>query len=121
MRRSDMILLSAAIAAALMFYIIIMYSERPGDAVRVTVDGSIYAQYPLDKDTDVIIPGKKGLNNRLVISGGEADIVEAACPDKLCVRQKAIKYDGETIVCLPNRVVVEVISESSNGVDAVAQ
>ena len=58
--------------------------------------------------------------NYLVIKDGYADITEANCPDKLCAKQKKISLDRETIVCLPNKVVVEIISNSSSDVDAVA-
>ena len=47
--------------------------------------------------------------NLLVIKDGKADVTEADCPDKLCVHQKAISKTNETIVCLPNKVVVQVI------------
>ena len=35
-------------------------------------------------------------------------MIEADCPDKLCVHQKAIERTNETIVCLPHKVVVEI-------------
>lgn len=43
-----------------------------------------------------------------MIRDGKADMKEADCPDKLCVHQKAISAENESIVCLPNRVVVTV-------------
>ena len=46
-------------------------------------------------------------------SSGTAD-----CPDKLCVRQGALDRNG-VIVCLPNRVVVRVSTESGADYDAV--
>ena len=48
------------------------------------------------------------VTNTLVIENGKADMISADCPDKLCVNQHAISSNGETIVCLPNKVVVEV-------------
>lgn len=121
MKKADLILLGAAFAAALIFYMIINIGKSTGDTVYVTVDGKYYAEYPLDQDTDIIIPGAKGMNNHLVIKNGTADIVSADCPDRLCVKQKAISLDGETLVCLPNKVVVEIRSESGRKIDAVAQ
>ena len=44
----------------------------------------------------------------VTIENGKADMISADCPDKLCVNQHAISSNGETIVCLPNKVVVEV-------------
>ena len=53
------------------------------------------------------------------IKDGEADMISADCPDKLCVHQKAISKDGESIICLPNQVVVEIESSESSEYDAV--
>ena len=46
---------------------------------------------------------------------------EADCPDHLCMKQGEISHKGETIVCLPNRVVIEVESNQDSEFDAVAQ
>ena len=54
------------------------------------------------------IPGKVG-KCILVISDGKADMESADCPNQICVHHSAISHTGETIVCLPNRVVIEVI------------
>ena len=47
-------------------------------------------------------------------------MTEADCPDHLCMKQKKISKKGGTIVCLPNRVVLEIIDgKPSDGPDAV--
>lgn len=86
-----------------------------GDAstVRVTVDGNDYGVYRLTDEQEIPIQTGGVVTNTLVIKGGKADMIEATCPDKLCVHQKAISSTGETIVCLPNKVVAEVISSDT--------
>ena len=59
--------------------------------------------------------------NLLVIKDGKADVTEADCPDKLCVHQKAISKTNETIVCLPNKVVVQVIGAGESELDSIAR
>lgn len=44
----------------------------------------------------------------LVIKDGEANMQEADCPNQICVHHSPISHKGETIVCLPNRVIVEI-------------
>ena len=97
------------------------FAGGKGDRVRVYVDGKEYADFPLNEERDIIISGHAGLNNRLIIKNGEADIVDADCPDKLCVHQKSISKDKETIVCLPNRVVIEIEGRTEGAVDAVSR
>ena len=46
-------------------------------------------------------------------------MIEADCRDQLCVNQKAISADGESIICLPNKIVVEVESDKESELDAV--
>ncbi|MCR4991648.1 MAG: NusG domain II-containing protein [Lachnospiraceae bacterium] len=54
------------------------------------------------------IPGKVG-KCILILSDGKANMESADCPNQICVHHSAISHTGETIVCLPNRVVIEVI------------
>ena len=75
---------------------------------RVTVDGKMYAVYPLETDTTVEI-GQTGV--RFVIENGKAFIAASDCPDKLCMRAGSLsKTDvGKSLICLPNRVAVTLI------------
>ena len=62
----------------------------------------------LVEEIDTWIDGYQGGQNHLVIQDGCARIEEADCPDKLCVKQGTVSESGESLVCLPNRVVVAV-------------
>lgn len=100
------------------------FSLRPQNAgaqVVVTVDGEEYGRYSLNEDTEVPIELEGVTTNLLIIKDGEADMTEADCPDKLCVHQKAISKNHETIVCLPNKVVVEITGSEESGVDTIAK
>ena len=53
-------------------------------------------------------------------------MTEADCPDKICVNTGKISKIGETIVCLPHRVVVEIQgevsqSDSDDSIDSVVK
>ena len=66
-------------------------------------------------------PGKSsadgGAGNRLLISNQTANMVWADCPDQICVHQAPISHVGETIICLPNRVVVTIVGDSAPALD----
>lgn len=53
------------------------------------------------------IPGTVG-ECILVIKDGEAYMQEADCPNQICVHHSPVSHKGETIVCLPNRVIIEI-------------
>lgn len=119
MKKNDifliLVLLGVSLVCALAFFIYQSNTTQNGVAV-VTVDGEVFGKYPLDVDTRVKI-GDGNDMNVLDISGGYASIIEASCPDKICVNHRAINKNGQTIVCLPNKVVVEVESMEWDDVD----
>lgn len=94
--------------------------RQKGAYVTVTVEGDLFATLPLDEDITLNIPSANGGENKLAIHNGTAEILSATCPDKLCVHQKEISHLGESLVCLPNKVIVTVISGEDSGLDAIA-
>ena len=117
MKKNDWILAGSILVAAVLFIIVNFYLiHSEGAKVNVTVDGELFVTYLLEEDQQIDING----TNMLVISNGKADMTEADCPDKLCVHQKAISREKETIVCLPNKIVAEVIGAPESELDAIA-
>ncbi len=94
-----------------------IFYHTPGDQVEITVDGKLYRTLPLDRNTTIEIPVEDGNTNTLTIRDGYADMTEANCPDHLCVKQKKISHEGETLVCLPHKVVVKIHSSGSDEKD----
>ena len=87
------------------------------DTVTVKVDGKVTGTYPLAKDQKIRINGG---TNILTIKNGKAKMTDADCPDQLCVHQRAISRSKESIICLPNKIVVEVDSHQNSQYDAVS-
>ena len=73
------------------------------------------------KKTINVIIDNGTVTNVLIIKNHTADMVEATCPDKLCIKQKAISKDNESIVCLPNKVIATVTSNTKSDIDVISQ
>jgi len=106
-KRNDIVLVLILLVSALAVWLCISLFSPSGDDVVVTVDGKETQRYPLSDDREVRLECENGYNV-LVIRDGKADVVEASCPDGLCVDFHPISKDGETIVCLPNKTVVSI-------------
>ena len=121
LRKADLLLLAAALVFGAVLAAVLLL-RSPGGTVQVRVAGAITAGYPLDRDASYTITGVNGGTNLLVIEDGAARIEEASCPDGVCVHTGRIRRNGQSIVCLPNQVVVEIVSdtENSSGVDMTA-
>lgn len=106
---SDIILIAVTLVISLSVLLIFYLNRTEGSVAVVSIDGNRVAEYPLSVD------GVYYLNdgsNILAIEDGEAYIREANCPGyQDCVERGRISAVGETIVCLPNKVVVEIVGE----------
>jgi len=114
--KNDILLIAVILVAAAALLIWRAANREVGSSVEIRVDGVLLATLPLDKDDSMVI-GDGDHTNTLVIQGGVASISSASCPDHVCMKRGTIRYDGESIVCLPNRLVVTVINGEDSGID----
>ncbi|MDY6795321.1 MAG: NusG domain II-containing protein [Actinomycetota bacterium] len=107
------ILLVLAVVAVSVFLISQSASGAGGDdnlEVSISVNGEEVMVLPLlEESRELVIEGYQG-KSYIEIEGGRIHMVDSACPEKHCVRTGWISHPGESIVCLPNRVVIEVVS-----------
>ncbi len=106
--KADIILALAVLLIAGAFFLWQKTGNREtGAFVRVQIGGNTVAEYPLSKDTEVAIDCGNG-TNVLVIKDGKAFVQDADCPDKICVDHKPVSAVGDTIICLPHKLVLQV-------------
>ena len=111
--KRDILLLVFLFLTGAVIFIAVIFGSVRGNFVKVNVDGRLIAIYPLSENKTVEINGAGGTNT-LVIENGEAYIRDADCPDRLCVSQGKISRRGQSVICLPHKVVVEITDENGN-------
>ena len=115
-RRNDLFLLMGILLAVAVFALIYTLTRKEGAYAAVLKNGTEIARYSLSQEAEIpIIDGDK-VTNLLVIRDGKASVAEAVCPDQICVEHRAVSKAGETIVCLPQKVVINIVA--SEGADA---
>ncbi len=122
MKKADFVIIGIVIAVAAVMLIFLYGSNSNfGSYVQIEVNGEITETLPLDEDTQKEIITENGGTNTLVIKDGKAKMTEANCPDGICKNHKSISRNGESIICLPHKVVISVVDkDSDNEIDAVA-
>ena len=122
MKKADIILIAVTVAiAGILLVFLYGVNNSSGAYVQIEIDGVIAETLPLDTDTvfEIITDGDG--RNTLVIEDGNAKVTEANCPDGICKSHAKIHRNGESIICLPHRVVITVVNEAdTNGIDAAA-
>jgi hypothetical protein len=117
LKKKDWILIVVILCVAGLAVLVRTFVGAAGaNRVIVKREGEIEGIYSLSEDREVEINGG---TNLLQIKNGEASMVQADCPDQLCVHQKPVSLNHESIICLPNKVVVEVESGANREFDAV--
>lgn len=122
MERKDAILFISVVAiSVLMLLFMKLTNGEQGQYVVIRQNGEIYDTYRLDANE--VIELKEGEDyNRICILEGKAYMEEANCPDGYCMKQHEISKEKETIVCLPHKLVVEIVrtgEENETTIDAV--
>ncbi len=104
----DLLLLLLIITVSVITVMTVKATRKEGYRVRITCDGEILQTMPIDKNTEYIFNSENGTNT-VIIKDGCAYVVNADCPDKVCEEYEPIDDAGEVIICLPHKLVVEVI------------
>lgn len=120
--KNDIVFIGGLLVSAIFLFILMQFIKGENGAyVEITVDGEIYGTYALSENQTVEIKKNGKVINILSIKDGKADMTDADCPDLLCVHQRAISKENETIVCLPNKVVVKIIgAKEKSNIDSIA-
>lgn len=118
--RADLLLIAALLLVGLILTLLLCLNRRDGRQVVVRVDGQIAARLSLSEERQYPVEIDGTVTNLLVIRDGTVRMAEADCPDHLCIHRGAIRYAGDSIVCLPNRVIAEITGDDALDLDAVS-
>ena len=79
-------------------------SRKQGQLIEITKDNQIYGYYSLNEDQIIKIDQE----NTIQIKNQKVKMIQATCPDHLCIKQGTIDKKGSTIVCLPHHLIIEI-------------
>ena len=120
-RRNDIFLIVGIFLAVLIFAALYLLTRKDGAYAVVLKENAEIGRYSLAEDIEILIKDGDKVTNILVIKDGTAEMKSAICPDKICVNHRPVNKSGQTIVCLPEKIVVKIISEGKGKVpDMVA-
>lgn len=124
-KKWDIVLLIALLLLSLLpeGVFILSGSDRmlEGSKAVVQVNGSVYKEIPLSEHhgTDTFTIQTADGYNTVVVKNQKIGIIEADCPDKICIQEGFIRNPGETTVCLPHKVMIEIRSTATEEPDII--
>ena len=136
-RKADIILFIVLVTLGLAASAVLSMSHSAaGSDAKVIIEsgGDLYATYSLREDRTLVVPAPKQSKvdapaadsddpasarydyyNVVEIRDGSVSVTEASCKNQVCVRHGAISKSGESIVCLPNWLVVRIDNGTGDG------
>lgn len=114
MKKKDFILIFVIILIAVVSFGINHFTNaKSGKQIEIYVDNELYKTYDIDDEDEIKIESEEGYNVVKIHNHG-AQITEASCPDKVCIHEGFITKPSESIVCLPNKVHIKIITDDTN-------
>ena len=118
------VLLVIAILCGIRIYAVSHSSTGNGQALYADIyqSGELLETIRLDTVTDEYIfevPGANGASNTVCVRPGSIAMISANCPDQICVHHNKISRNKETIVCLPDKVVITIENGEDSGIDVL--
>lgn len=150
MTKADIWLISAILTIALIILFVFRQTRTLGSYANLSYDGMIIMQIPLSQSEAkyyLLTESKSSSNegtqpvygivelseeewleiqhpledyNVVLCQNGEIRMIESNCPDQICVHHSAIYATGENIICLPHKIVIEIINDEESKLDGVA-
>ena len=93
---------------------VVRYRTGGTDTVVVQVDGEEVIRASLADDRRFSVDGPLG-RTEIEIKRKRVRVVDSPCSRKICVHTRWIDKPYQTIICIPNRVVIRLLSSDDNG------
>lgn len=118
--KKDIFIILALSGTAFLFFVFNKIMADSGNTVFVYVDEKVFAEYDLNEDNTYEINTKYGINV-ITVKDGSVSVSSASCSNQVCVNHNPISMSNESIICIPNHLVVRIKSKKSGDIDDIAK
>ena len=117
MNKSDIKLVLVLLSISLIGIIVFKFFSKSGGSALVYHDGVLIKTIDLSINDRYVVNGDNG-DVVIVVNDGKIKVDEENSPLHLCSKQGYISNTYESIVCLPNKIVINI---SGDELDAVVK
>lgn len=115
-KKRDTVLAAVLLILGVTGVLIVKYGLKSGNIADVYIDDKLVQTIDMSVDDEYTFQTDKG-SNTVEVRNGAVSMKSADCPDKVCVRMGTKNRNGETITCLPHKLVIEVHGGQEQEVD----
>lgn len=115
-KKRDIVLAAVLLILGITGVLIVKYGLKSGNTADIYIDDKLVQTIDMSVDDEYTFQTDKG-SNMVEVRNGAVSMKSADCPDKVCVRMGTKNRNGETITCLPHKLVIEVHGGQEQEVD----
>jgi len=119
MRPGDWIVIVILCALCLSSFLIISY-QNTGEIVEIFHNDQRINQIPLHLDTELKLQGTMS-ELKVIIQDKKVWVQESGCPNKTCMKMGKISKSGQSIICLPNQILIAIKGDHQPKYDSVTK
>ncbi len=97
---------------------LILRGKSSPEYVSISLNGNTILNLDMHTDTLVTVVGECGLF-AVRIKNCAASIESSKCPEQICVHAHPISRTGESIICVPNRIIITIQGRQRDSFDAI--
>lgn len=94
--------------------------QTQGEAVQIFQNNVLKYQFNLNEEKKLVIENKSGFI-QIFINNKKVWVNDSSCPTKICKKMGKISKTGQTIVCVPNKVFIQIIGKTEKYIDVITQ
>lgn len=114
MKKKDIFLIVGVLIIIGAFFVINgVIDKKKATSVEIYVDNKLYKKVNINDEQEFQIKDKDGYNLIKVHDHG-VEMIEASCPDKVCVHTGFVDKPSKSIVCIPNKVSIKIVTNDKN-------
>lgn len=119
-KKADIALFFIILIFGIIISFVSLFGNSEGDEVKVAVDGQLFGIYDINTDQTIEVKQDNHINH-ITIKDGMVSMSYSDCANQVCVHSGAISMTKDSIVCLPNKVMIEIIAKNRGGdVDVIS-
>lgn len=116
MLKRNIVLISTLLIAGIAGILIVRSGSKNGSSADIYIDDKLVQTIDMSVDDEYTFQTDLG-TNIVSVEAGAVSMKAADCPDKVCVRMGAKDRSGDTITCLPHKLVIEIHGGQKQEVD----
>ena len=113
-QKADIILTAAILLICAVFAAMMLFMRSNGDTVRIYRNGELFAEQNIADDAVINVDGLMDV----VVKNGSVRVESSVCPSGACEHSGSINKKGESIICLPNKILIKI--EGEGEIDAIS-